>query len=132
MKWMISLAMILVTLAGFALSKKEKMKLALAPGLQGEWTGSYSIGNGPAVNLLIFDFGPNQSVKVYDGPKEWGAKAHGTYILEGDSLKARYRYAEGIQNEVVISARLSPGNKTLSGNWKWIKGEGSFSLAGTK
>ena len=61
-----------------------------------------------------------------DGPEAWGDKAAGTYYLSGDTLKARYRYSEGIQEPVLISAVIK-GN-ALEGTWQWVKGKGKLIL----
>ena len=126
MKAIILPVIILLAFGGFASTiKKERDRPVLQqPG--GEWEGQYCLDGGPFVNPLLFEFCPGGRLKVSDGPEAWGDKAAGTYYLSGDTLKARYRYSEGIQEPVLISAVVK-GN-TLEGTWQWVKGKGKLIL----
>ena len=117
---------ILLAVAGFAAAKKEKIKKTAKVELNGEWQGTYCLGQGPFVNLLIFEFGTNQKLEVCNGPKEWGDRASGKYSIEGENFIARYKFKEGIQDDVVIRGNLK--GDSLEGTWKWVKGSGKLLL----
>ena len=127
MKSVILPVIILLAFAGFAAAVKKPTH-AMSPSLQpgGEWEGLYAIGNGPFVNPICFSFGAGNKIRVTDGPQEWGDKAEGTYQVSGDTLKAKYRFREGLQDVITIVAIVN-GN-TIEGAWEWVKGKGKLVL----
>jgi hypothetical protein len=118
---------ILLAFAGFA-SAVKKHKPATSPSLQpgGAWEGQYAIGNGPFVNPLWFDLRPDNRIQVIDGPQEWGDRAEGTYQMSGDTLKAKYKFREGLQNIVTVLAIVR--DDKIEGTWDWVKGKGKLVL----
>ena len=124
MKSVILPVIILLAFAGFASTvQKEKNTKPAPKNLDGSWEGSYSIEGGPFVNPLWFDFDAAK-IQVSDGDQQWGDRAAGSYFMEGDTLKAKYRFREGLQEPVMIVAVVK--ENTIEGNWEWVKGKGKL------
>ncbi|MBC7850332.1 MAG: hypothetical protein H7Y31_11380 [Chitinophagaceae bacterium] len=115
----------------FVSCKKETTPAVIPPvanTIEGSWKGKYGTGNEAPDEYFAFTIAKNGELSVFSGNENAPTSAKGTWTLEDNVLKGKYKYGN-LFIEYTFAAKYDAEAKTLNGSWGiGDKESGTFSL----
>lgn len=119
MKFLKSLALILLASVIFTACKKDKNDAALAAPFIGKWTGSYGFnGDAPA---YFFSLQIKSDGVIQELNSSGVAKGEGQWTIQGKTLKGTYKMLFSPYNEYAVSAVINASTGKMEGSWGFDK-----------
>jgi len=107
------LVILVIAVAVLTSCKKDKP----SPSVVGFWEGKYGFGGSVPDVGYFFLFRNNGTVRVYADQNDTAkaAKAEGTYIVTGNTVKTTYTYPPATSYSTI--AEVDAGFTTMDGTW---------------